>query len=113
MGITVKKHVDPWMNVPVTSTNLGLFDVTPTRLETFKKQQENQAALSKELKVPKTRSETAAAPAKGNEATSGAASQKQWTKPQVQRKSRRQRKSAKNFQSKQRGAKTPEPAKKD
>ena len=99
------------MNIPVTPSNLGLFDATPARLKEFKKQQENQAALYKELKAPKTGTVAASTPVKSNDAAPGTAARKPWIKPPGTRRSRR-RKGAKDTQTKQGEAKTPDPAKK-
>ena len=110
MGITTKKHVDPWMNVPVTTSPLGLFDATPARLEEFKKQQENQAALQKELKAPKAVAAAAPTPAKAKEATPGTKPRSTWS-GQDRRRSNRRNKGAKGDQTKQGNAKTPDPAK--
>ena len=55
MGITDRSLQSTWLNHPTRPTELGLFDVMPERLDTFKKQQDNQSALAKELKVAKTR----------------------------------------------------------
>ena len=114
MGITVKTHVEPWMNVPVTPSSPGLFDATPARLEEFKKQQENVVALQKELKVPKTAAATAPVQQKGKNNPQGQKPRNDtWDNQAGRRKSNRGRKNAKGGdQSKQRDAKTSDAAKK-
>ena len=113
MGITVKKHVEPWMNVPVTPSGPGLFDATPARLEEFKKQQENVAALQKELKVPKTAAATAPVQQKGKDNPQGQKPRNTWDNQAGRRKSNRGRKNAKGGdQSRQGDAKTSDTAKK-